>query len=245
MTISCSIADDLLPLYVEDACSQDSRAALEAHLAQCAACREKLSRMRSEAVLGPSSPDTAFTPGADAPFPAPPEASAVSLTACARKIRRRRLQAAALGIAASIAAACLLALVLLALSDLRTQAHPTVHPVEEGTYNLTAGALETTAGEAGRYVLFTNSTRIAVSAAADSGFSGEVLLWDAGNDSDPILYGHVDASSAICVFENLTAARRYRVTCEGTADLPLTISEGRIVSFWHSLGNVLDMLLGR
>lgn len=245
MTISCSMADDLLPLYVEDACSQDSRAALEAHLAQCAACREKLSRMRSEAVPGPSSPDTAFTPGAGAPFPAPPEASAVSLTACARKIRRRRLRAAALGIAASIAAACLLALVLLALSDLRAQAHPTVHPVEEGTYNLTAGALETTAGEAGGYVLFTNSTRIAVSAAADSGFAGEVLLWNAENDSAPILYGRVDEENPVCVFDNLSAAHRYRVTCDGAEEVTLTISEGRIVSFWHSLGNVLDMLLGR
>ena len=48
-----------------------------------------------------------------------------------------------------------------------------------------------------------------------------------------------------CVFENLTSARYYRITCENGANVSLTISEGRIVSFWHSLGTVVNMLLGR
>ena len=55
----------------------------------------------------------------------------------------------------------------------------------------------------------------------------------------------VDGSDNTCVFENLTSARYYRVTCEGEADLPLTISEGRIVSFWYSLGEIVNTLLGR
>ena len=29
MNLNCGIAEDLLPLYLEDGCSQDSRAALE------------------------------------------------------------------------------------------------------------------------------------------------------------------------------------------------------------------------
>ena len=229
MNMNCRIADDLLPLYVDGVCSPDSRALLEEHLRDCPACREKLRRMAQ-----------------DTPAVSPEEAAdAIPLAACARKIQRRRLRTAVLAALACVVGACLLALCLLAVQDMRRQADPTVFSVEEGVCNLTAGELETTAGEAGGYVLFTNSTRIAVTVAADSAFAGEILLWDAGNDSAPILYGHVDGSDNTCVFENLTAARYYRVTCEGAADLPLTISEGRIVSFWYSLGQVVDSLLGR
>lgn len=97
----------------------------------------------------------------------------------------------------------------------------------------------------GEYVLFTNSTRISVTAAEDSGYEGEILLWDAEENSAPILYGHVDERGNTCVFENLTSARYYRITCEGGANVSLTISEGRVVSFWHSLGTVVNTLLGR
>ena len=229
MNMNCRIADDLLPLYVDGVCSPDSRALLEEHLRTCPACREKLKRMGQD------------TPSA----PVEEMASANPLAACARKIQRRRLRTAVLATLSCVVGACFLALCLLAIHSMRLQANPTVFPVEEGVYNLTAGELKTTAGEAGEYVLFTNSTRIAVTAAEGSGFSGEILLWDVGNDSAPILYGHVDGSDNTCVFENLTSARYYRVTCEGEADLPLTISEGRIISFWYSLGEIINTLLGR
>ena len=32
MKLNCNIVDDLLPLYLEDICSEDSKAALEKHL---------------------------------------------------------------------------------------------------------------------------------------------------------------------------------------------------------------------
>ena len=229
MKMNCRIADDLLPLYVDGVCSQDSRALLEEHLRACPACREKLKRM------GRNTPPASIED----------VANTVPLVACARKIQRHRLRTAVLVTLACIIGSCLLALFLLTMQVMRLQANPTVYPVEEGIYNLTAGELETTVGEVGRYVLFTNSTRIAVTVPEDMDFSGEILLWDAENDSAPILYGHVDESDNTCVFENLTAARHYRVTCEGEADLPITISEGRIISFWYSLGEVMNMLLGR
>ena len=47
MKIDCGIASDLIPLYLEELCSEDSRAALEEHLRECPACREKLERMKS------------------------------------------------------------------------------------------------------------------------------------------------------------------------------------------------------
>ena len=40
MKISCNIIEDLLPLYVDDAVSEDSRQLVEEHLKECASCRK-------------------------------------------------------------------------------------------------------------------------------------------------------------------------------------------------------------
>ena len=45
---SCDMAADLLPLYVEDLCSEESRAFVAEHLAECDACKEKLKKMNTE-----------------------------------------------------------------------------------------------------------------------------------------------------------------------------------------------------
>ena len=228
MNITCEMAEDLLPLYLEGTCSVDSRAALEAHLHICPTCREKRERMERNI---PTLPKQA--------------AGVVPLSDCARRIRRHRLRTAGLVLLLSVLSVCILTMCLLAVDDMRRQANPTVFPVEDGVWNLTAGELETSAETVGEYVLFTNSTRISVTAAEDSGYEGEILLWDAEENSAPILYGHVDERGNTCVFENLTSARYYRITCEGGANVSLTISEGRVVSFWHSLGTVVNTLLGR
>ena len=48
MKISCDIIKDLLPLYYDGVCSADSKAIIEAHLAQCADCRAELAEMGKE-----------------------------------------------------------------------------------------------------------------------------------------------------------------------------------------------------
>lgn len=44
---SCDMAADLLPLYVENMCSEESRAFVAEHLAECSSCREKLQKMNT------------------------------------------------------------------------------------------------------------------------------------------------------------------------------------------------------
>lgn len=44
MKISCNIIEDLLPLYVDDMVSEDSRQLVEEHLKACPTCR----RMQEE-----------------------------------------------------------------------------------------------------------------------------------------------------------------------------------------------------
>jgi len=45
MRINCGIVSDLLPLYVDGICSDESKALVEAHLAECEACRSRRENM--------------------------------------------------------------------------------------------------------------------------------------------------------------------------------------------------------
>lgn len=47
MKLSCGIVQDLMPLYEDGVCGEESRAAVEEHLKQCSSCRSLLSDMRS------------------------------------------------------------------------------------------------------------------------------------------------------------------------------------------------------
>lgn len=46
--LNCAVAADLLPLYMEDLVSPETRALVERHLEGCPDCRERLSRMETE-----------------------------------------------------------------------------------------------------------------------------------------------------------------------------------------------------
>ncbi|MBQ8780300.1 MAG: zf-HC2 domain-containing protein [Oscillospiraceae bacterium] len=46
--INCGIAQDLMPLYADSVCTQESRTALEEHIQNCTDCRKKLELMTAE-----------------------------------------------------------------------------------------------------------------------------------------------------------------------------------------------------
>lgn len=46
--ISCDVIRDLLPLYCDDVCSQDSQGLVENHLKDCQECSELLEKMKTE-----------------------------------------------------------------------------------------------------------------------------------------------------------------------------------------------------
>ena len=50
MKNSCEVIRDLLPLYADDACSDDSRRMVEEHLAECPECGGMLKRLRNEEI---------------------------------------------------------------------------------------------------------------------------------------------------------------------------------------------------
>ena len=47
MKTSCKIIEDLLPLYVDDVCSDESRKLVEGHIAECSECLAKLHAMQA------------------------------------------------------------------------------------------------------------------------------------------------------------------------------------------------------
>ena len=74
--ITCGMAADLLPLYLDGCCSADSRAALEAHMDACPACRAQYAQLRRD--LTPAAA-AAEDPGTDG-----------IARGLARKMRRRK-----------------------------------------------------------------------------------------------------------------------------------------------------------
>ena len=50
MKIHCNIAKDLMPLYIDDALSEESKAAVEEHLTGCEGCREYYRRMHGSEI---------------------------------------------------------------------------------------------------------------------------------------------------------------------------------------------------
>lgn len=53
----CNIIKDLLPLYIDDVLSEDSREMVEKHLKECAKCADELNKMREENINIPLSAD--------------------------------------------------------------------------------------------------------------------------------------------------------------------------------------------
>lgn len=226
MNCNCGIIDDLLPLYADGTCSEESSAAIEAHLMSCEQCRDKLKKMKADNVI--------------------PEGiksdSEIALVKYARKVKRHRVKLAFAALAISVVVACVLSLVFLTIKDMRNQADPIVPQIETGTYNLTANDLEVSAAEVEDYTFFTNSKRIEVSADNSVNYSGEVLLWNVDDRSAPriLLYGKITSTEKNCTFTGLSSSHRYMLTCEGNENAVITVSDGRNVSFFASMKNVLD-----
>lgn len=223
MKLSCKIAEDLLPLYLDDSCSADSRAALEEHLKECPSCRAKLVRMQSD-----------ITDDIQV------KKSEPKLVDYAKKVRRHRIRVATLVVLVTILSAAVLSLGCLTILDMYRQSSPHVFEVEAGTHNLTANDLETTAEEINQYVFFTNYKQIKVTVQSEGSFQGTVMLWNTANSSDFIMIADVNEKTDTCTFTGLSAAIRYKITCDNLDGAAITVSEGRTISFWRSLKSVLN-----
>jgi len=162
----------------------------------------------------------------------------------AKKVRKHRIKLTVGAVTMSVIAACLISLFFLTLQDMHNYANPIIYEVETGTYNLTSNDLEVAVADVGEYVFFTNNAKIEVSVGKNADFSGEVLLWNADDPNNPVTaqYGRITPKERSVTFSGLSSAHRYMITCDGTEGLMLTITDGRNVSFFGSMKNVLISL---
>ncbi len=101
MKYSCNIIKDLLPLYVDNVCSAESREITEQHLAECPDCRSYYSAMTENGDTFPVLVDQNME-----------QKKAQSFLAVKRKFRSRQLLAAVVSALALIAAFFLAAILL-------------------------------------------------------------------------------------------------------------------------------------
>lgn len=52
-TVSCEVIQDLIPLYIEDMLSEESKKLVESHLDECEECREYMNELQTTSVLPP------------------------------------------------------------------------------------------------------------------------------------------------------------------------------------------------
>ena len=212
MKITCPMAEDLLPLYVEDSCSADSRKALEAHIKDCPNCRDVYTRMTAPEI---------------------PAAEAAPLVDCGKKIKRRRT-AKRIFLAFLIPVLTIvLTILLLTLFDMYFYNTPVEYElttnaedVSEYVFRTNSEQLTVTTNQPGEVML-------SYTEAPD-----EYILFATLNEED---YFPSKGTYAV-EFTNLSSRYQYVVTCKDMGHTQVTVSDGKIVNFQYSLEGVLGQI---
>ena len=196
--ITCGMAADLLPLYLDGCCSADSSAALEAHMDACPACRAQYAQLRRD--LTPAAA-AAEDPGTDG-----------IARALARKMRRRKRCLRALCAVLGVLLAVLLAVLLVFIGKTFVILG---QPGGAVSAALPAGATDLAARE----VSGTAEARLVVSADAPV----TVRLWQVRETRENTMVATLDAKHRSCIFTNLPPQTLYAVTVDGAPDVQLTV----------------------
>lgn len=207
--ITCGMAADLLPPYLDGCCSADSRAALEAHMDACPACRAQYAQLRRD--LTPAAA-AAEDPGTDG-----------IARALARKMRRRkrclRALCAVLGVLLAVLLAVLLVFIGKTFVILGQPGGAVSAALPAGATDLAAREVSGTAEEVGEHVFATGTARLVVSADAPV----TVRLWQVRETRENTMVATLDAKHRSCIFTNLPPQTLYAVTVDGAPDVQLTV----------------------
>lgn len=203
--ITCGMAADLLPLYLDGSCSADSRAALEAHMDACPACRAQYPQLRRD--LTPAAA-AAEDPGTDG-----------IARALARKMRRRKRCLRALCAVLGVLLAVLLVFIGKTFVILGQPGGAVSAALPAGATDLAAREVSGTAEEVGEHVFATGTARLVVSADAPV----TVRLWQVRETRENTMVATLDAKHRSCIFTNLPPQTLYAVTVDGAPDVQLTV----------------------
>lgn len=207
--ITCGMAADLLPLYLDGCCSADSRAALEAHMDACPACRAQYAQLRRD--LMPAA-DTAQDRGTDA-----------IARALARKMRRRKRCLRALGAVLGVLLVVLLVFLGKTFVILGQSGSIASAALPAGATDLAGRAVSGSAEELGAYVFATGTARLVVAADVLPDAPVTVRLWQVRETRENTMVATLDARHRSCIFTNLPPQTLYAVTVDGAPDVQLTV----------------------
>ena len=227
--ITCGMAADLLPLYLDGCCSADSRAALEAHMDACPACRAQYAQLRRD--LTPAAP-AAEDPGTDG-----------IARALARKMRRRKRCLRALCAVLGVLLAVLLVFIGKTFVILGQPGGAVSAALPAGATDLVAREVSGTAEEVGEHVFATGTARLVVSADALPDAPVTVRLWQVRETRENTMVATLDARHRSCIFTNLPPQTLYAVTVDGAPDVQLTVRSR--LTFREAFSLMLQELLSR
>lgn len=210
--ITCGMAADLLPLYLDGCCSADSSAALAAHMDACPNCRAQYAQLRRD--LTPAAP-AADDPGTD-----------TIARALARKMRRRKRCLRALGAALGVLLAVFLVFIGKTFVILGQSGSIASAALPAGTTDLAGRAVSCSAEEVGAYVFATGTARLVVAADVLPDAPVTVRLWQVRETRENTMVATLDAKHRSCIFTNLPPQTLYAVTVDGAPDVQLTVRSG-------------------
>lgn len=207
--ITCGMAADLLPLYLDGCCSADSSAALAAHMDTCPACRAQYAQLRRD-----------LTPAADTEQDRGTDAIARAL---ARKMRRRKCCLRALGAVLGVLLAVFLVFLGKTFVILGQPGGAASAGLPAGATDLAGRAVSGSAEEVGEHVFATGTARLVVTADALPDAPVTVRLWRVRETRENTMVATLDARHRSCIFTNLPAQTLYAVTVDGAPDVQLTV----------------------
>lgn len=207
--ITCGMAADLLPLYLDGCCSADSSAALEAHMDACPACRAQYAQLRRD-----------LTPAADTEQDRCTDAIARAL---ARKMRRRKRCLRALGAVLGVLLAVFLVFIGKTFVILGQSGSIASAALPAGATDLAGRAVSGSAEEVGEHVFATGTARLVVAADVLPDAPVTVRLWQVRETRENTMVATLDAKHRSCIFTNLPPQTLYAVTVDGAPDVQLTV----------------------
>ena len=210
--ITCGMAADLLPLYLDGCCSADSRAALEAHMDTCPACRAQYAQLRRDLTPAAPAAPAAEDPGTDG-----------IARALAQKMRRRKRSLRALGAVLGVLLAVLLVFIGKTFVILGQPGAAVSAALPAGATDLAGRAVSGSAEEVGEHVFATGTARLVVAADVLPDAPVTVRLWQVGETRENTMVATLDAKHRSCIFTNLPPQTLYAVTVDGAPDVQLTV----------------------
>lgn len=222
--VTCGIAEDLLPLYIDGCCSKDSRQAVEEHMKTCKKCKEKYLHLQSDLpIIAAETTDVRS------------EKIALSLS---KKIRKRKLFVTVLAAILGLFAVIFLFFVGKTIMIMIKQGSTVSVDSLEGTVNLSEGDFSCSAKDIGTYNFYTNTTRIIIRTDSSLDEAVTVHLWNTEYKNESILLSHLDKKKKSCIFTNLFDQYNYSITLDNMPDISISVSSR--LTFWEAFSQVLQ-----